>query len=571
MERLIDKFAPALELELFDKYSFFELYPFDGGGSFINREIIGTVNDAEYTAAVVEKGALDEFGGYRNVDFLKFNFWRTIERTSWINRMYFIAPMANHARKTGDKKLAREVMEVILRFAAKEEYKAPATQQATCDFHDEILRRRDEEYNALGPDFNAPVPYEWFDFQPASRIIHGLYAMYFVKDMDVVTDEEWQILEEFVFTHGQNIFWAEESHIKLHPSNHQALRGMALLTACAFFKGTRGTEKWLPVAEKMCDYHIRMDFLADGMLNDLSPSYHFFESWITRDALKIAARENYNISEEAKTRAAKAFDICRALRQPDGFSTVVSDGYPLDMSIFIASLGDEKEKEEVEMLLDAAKIAVKKDSRGNFLLFDCSPLLARLSHFHGGKQAVSCFFKGEAFLMDPGCCSYDDEDFSEYFKQSSNHSSMLINGQGDSVLQGLYTWLAASDCKVSPWQDGVITSTMTSNAPQWENALWTRKVDFKCGKLELTDAVELPEEKEVTFVFALRSGVACTVDGCKAILSAGKVTVEALFPYPVEVVEGKEFKHFVKEKALKLVMKFTTAKCEIKTVFQVKE
>ena len=163
------------------------------------------------------------------------------------------------------------------------------TQQATCDLHDEILRRRDAEYNALGPDFNAPVPYEWFDFQPASRIIQGLYAMYFVKNMDVVTDVEWQILEDFVFTHGQNIFWAEESHIKLHPSNHQALRGMALLTACAFFKGTRGTEKWLPVAEKMCDYHIRMDFLADGMLNDLSPSYHFFESWITRDALKIAA------------------------------------------------------------------------------------------------------------------------------------------------------------------------------------------------------------------------------------------------------------------------------------------
>ena len=53
MSRLIDKFTPSLSIELFDKYSFFELYPFDGGGSFINREIIGTVDDAEYTAAVV--------------------------------------------------------------------------------------------------------------------------------------------------------------------------------------------------------------------------------------------------------------------------------------------------------------------------------------------------------------------------------------------------------------------------------------------------------------------------------------------------------------------------------------
>ena len=208
MTRLIDRFTPALGMELFDRYSLFELYPFDGGGSFINREIIGTVNDAGYTAAVVEKGALDEFGGYKNVDFLKYNFWRTIERTSWINRMYFIAPMANHARKTNDRKLGREVLEVLLRFAQTPELKAPPTQQATCDFHDEILRRRDEEYNAMGPEFNAPVPYQWFDFQPASRIIHGIYAMYFLKDMELLTPEENGILEDFVFTHGQNIFWA---------------------------------------------------------------------------------------------------------------------------------------------------------------------------------------------------------------------------------------------------------------------------------------------------------------------------------------------------------------------------
>ena len=92
--------AADLDMELFDKYSFFEMYPFDGGGSFINREIIGTVDDAGYTASVTEKDALAMFGGYKEVDFLRFESWRTIERTSWINRMYFIVPLANHARKT---------------------------------------------------------------------------------------------------------------------------------------------------------------------------------------------------------------------------------------------------------------------------------------------------------------------------------------------------------------------------------------------------------------------------------------------------------------------------------------
>lgn len=133
MERLIDKFTPALNPVFFDRHSFFELYPFDGGGSFINREIIGSVDDAEYTDAVIRKGALDEFGGYRNIDFRKFDFWRTIERCSWINRMYFIVPLANHARRTGDKKLGREVLEILLRFASGPEYRAPESRQAACD------------------------------------------------------------------------------------------------------------------------------------------------------------------------------------------------------------------------------------------------------------------------------------------------------------------------------------------------------------------------------------------------------------------------------------------------------
>ena len=173
--------------------------------------------------------------------------------------------------------------------------------------------------------------------------------------------------------------------------------------------------------------------------------------------------------------------------------------------------------------------------------------------------------------MDPGCCSYDDEDFSEYFKQSSNHTSLLISGKGDSVLQGLYTWLAAPDCKVTPWKDGVITSVMTSNAPGWEGVTWERKVDFNNGRLELTDKVNCPKEEELTFAFALRSGVACEIEGKKAILKAGNVTVEAEFPFPVEAVEGKEFKNFVKLPAYKLVMKCTAANCDVKTVFKVKE
>lgn len=569
MKRLIDSFIPPLGSEFFDRYGFFELYPFDGGGSFINHEIIGSVDDAEYTAAVVGRGALNEFGGYTAVDFRKFDSWRTIERSCWINRMYFIAPLANHARRTRDRKLGREVLEILLHFALTPEYRAPATRREACGLYDEVLRRRDEEYNALGPDFDAPVSYMWFDFQPASRLLHALHAIYFLKGLELWSDEEYRILEYLIFIHGENIFWGEESHIPLKPGNHQALRGMALMLACSFFRGSRGTDRWIPVAERLCDYHITHDFLPDGMLNDLSPSYHFFESWITRDALKIADREGYRLSPEARIRAQKAFDVCRAMRQPDGFSTVISDGYPLDMSIFLRTLGDETAPEEEELLLENAGIALKKDREGNYLLFDCSPLMHRLAHFHGGKQAVTLFFKGKAFLTDPGCCSYDDDDFSLYFKQSGSHGSMLVDGRGDSLLQGLYTWLAAPVCRVAPWRNGEISSVLTSDAPGWENVTWERRLRSRPGELEFLDHVTAAAEHELTFVFALDSRVACRVEGNRALLSNDGIEVEARFEFPVELVDGAECRHFVKCPAGHLVMKVrTTGDTTVKTVFR---
>lgn len=196
-----------------------------------------------------------------------------------------------------------------------------------------------------------------------------------------------------------------------------------------------------------------------------------------------------------------------------------------------------------------------------------SPLLTRLSHFHGGKQAVTVFFKGKEFLADPGCCSYDDDDFSLYFKQSSSHSSMLVDGHGDSVLQGLYTWRSAPGCRVTPWSNGIISSVMTSDAPGWEEVKWERTVEFHSGKLEITDEVISDSEHEYSFIFALGSRVECRIEGCKALLFNGGVEVEAVFEHPVEVINGKVFKNFIKRPAKHLVVKHRADNCTMKTVF----
>ena len=551
----IARFEMPLPAELLVNRNFFELYPFDGGGRFIQQETAGSADDREIVKAILEGGALKDFGpSPEEIDFLKFERWSSIEKSCWINRMYFIVPLARVARQNGDLSLARKVRSILLRFS--EAYPPPATCEDACKLHRDVLYARDHDYNAKGFDFDAPIPYQWFDFQPASRIMNILHALWFLRDMKVFTPEDLETLEHLLYLHGQNIYWTE-AHVPREPGNHQALRGMALMLAASFFRDLPESRDWLKVAADVCEYHILHDFLEDGMIIDLSPSYHFFESWIVRDSLTLAKRENVSFSPAALERAEKIFEVCRTFRQPDGFSPAVNDAYSFDMSGFLASLPTAAEPAEYRMLPKAG-FAIHQ-GKEDFLLLDCSPLVDELSHYHGGKQAVTLFVHGVPFLADSGCCSYDDPDFSEYYKQPFAHSSLLVDGHGDGVIQGRYLWLHAAECTLSDWKDGRISCAMATTAPGWEGVRWERKITIReeAREIVLDDSVFSSRSIRMTFLFNLHSGVSVRKEDGTAILEHGGKTIRIRFPGAFEMRESKSYRDFRKVPNRQLVFEQT--------------
>ncbi len=565
MSACVDSFIPVLPEPLLNEHNFFELYPFDGGGCFIHRDLVGSVDDAEITRRIVEEDALADFGGVEAIDFRKFEHWRSIEKSCWINRMYFIVPIARRYAATGDEKLAQLLRRILLGF--RKNNPAPATREETVALETRVLYSRDHDYNEKGPDFDGPVEYQWFDFQPASRIIHILHALYFLRGSATFSESDRKEIDELLRVHARCIYWAEAFHNPLAPGNHQALRGLALLYAAAIFKGEPEAADWRRTAEKVCEFHLTADFLADGMLIDLSPSYHFFESWIARDMVRLADREKFDLSAPARARVAKAFDVCRKFRQPDGLSTVINDGYPLDMKVFLQSLPAAKEDSAPETLLPEAGFALWK-SEGAYLLFDCSPLKSRFAHFHGGKQAVTFFFGGRPFLTDSGCCNYDDLEFTRWYKQPRAHSSLLVDGKGDSVLEGRYCWLKAPEMELGEWKDGAIASTMTSSAPGWEGVVWSRKVRINAAGMEISDLVSCGRKIETSFVFNLHPDVKAEISGASVLLTNGDVRLRATFDAEPELCDGLGFVHFRKTPTRRLVVRFFDAGIRTKVIFE---
>ena len=125
---LFPHWTPPVAPEILLNTQFFLLYPFDGGGNFIHQDMLGTLDDLEITDRIMHKGALKDFGEYPNLDFRKYERWSTIEKDSWINRIYFAAALGHAYALTKDTAIATGLKELLLGFARK--YPAPLEKDA---------------------------------------------------------------------------------------------------------------------------------------------------------------------------------------------------------------------------------------------------------------------------------------------------------------------------------------------------------------------------------------------------------------------------------------------------------
>lgn len=505
-----DNFKLPMSDELLTEFNFFELYPFDGGGNFINAEILGGVDDRKIAESILN-GALDEFGTLPSLDFAKFERWRSIEKSCWINRFYFIVPLAKYYKTTNDEKIAELVKDTMLFFIRN--YQPPKTSEEIKAHLEYVNYIRDNDYNQNTYEENqrseTDVKYIWYDFQPASRIIHFLYALNFIRNSSSLTDSEFSEIIAGIKANAQLIAVSEGKYEKLKsPANHQSIRGLALLFAGTFFKD----EFFLNEGIRVCKFHIENDYFADGVLKEISPSYHVFETWHVRDAYILSQKHNFTVSAQHEVVLQRAAEFTSSIQQPDGCSTVIDDGYVLFLPPFLNSLPENilknnNRKTQKTSYYPDAQLGFYNDAK-QYLCFDASLNPGRFSHYHAGKNAFSYFYDKQPVFIDSGCCSYDDPHFTNY-KNADSHSSLLIDNAGDGVFDGLYYCPNYTTPECSGWQNNEISSTITSTVPEWQNIAWSRTIKIEASGLELIDKVENNSgmEKEFSFIFNLHPDI----------------------------------------------------------------
>ena len=540
----IDQYRPAIPDELWRKYSYLELYTFDGGGGFINRAILGTTDDREIVRRIRD-GKLDGFAEFPYVDFHRFERWRSIEQSCWLNRCYVVACMAHAAWLDGDVALAKLVKTTMLYFL--DTCPPPQGDAEILAHWQRVDYRKEYDYNRKTvEEFSkdeTDVEYTWYDFQPGSRVINFLHAYYFIKDLAEFTDAEAQKLNDGIRAHGRVIF-AQEKQLPEGEGNHQSLRQVGLLHAAAAFPADEETRTWAEFAVRRGGWHALNDFHENGVLFENSPSYHAFETWHGRDLLLLGERLGVAMEPAAAERFRAAARVLASYRRPDGRLLVFNDAYPLEPDPLLESLGVAVAELPKTTLLEQGGLAVWR-SPEFYAALDVSAFTGEFSHYHGGKNALVLFKGKEALLDDPGCCNYDDPRFRQC-KQAEYHSSLLVDGAPDSHNFSLYGFDTHSTMQFGSWQGDNFASRMTSDTPAWKDVAWTRALQCAPQRIVLTDAIEAASPHDYSFQFTLAPNCTAEVVGnAQVIVHKGDECVsmafEATAPHELAVVPGENF------------------------------
>jgi hypothetical protein len=89
------------------------------------------------------------------------------------------------------------------------------------------------------------------------------------------------------------------------------------------------------------------------------------------------------------------------------------------------------------------------------LLFDCGPLgyLSLAAHGHADALSIILDYKGRRFLVDPGTYAYHTQaDWRAYFRGTSAHNTVRLEGQDQSVIGGNFMWSRKADAELL-WAD----------------------------------------------------------------------------------------------------------------------
>jgi len=331
------------------------------------------------------------------------------------------------------------------------------------------------------------------------RSISWIWALQFFRESKSVTPPLLLRALKFLYLNARHL----ETYLSTYFSPNTHLTGEAL---GLFYLGTmlpefRSAKRWQQTGRRILLQQLPIHVQADGVYFEQSSYYHRYTTDFYLHFLILSKLNGEALLETVEAKLQLLLDHLMYITRPDGTTPLFGDddggklvmlGHraPNDFRDTLAigaalfERGDYKfvssdAAATVLWLLGAQALQTFKTLRSaapavtsksfpiggyyvmrdgwkknsNFLLIDCGPHgVNNCGHAHADALSFELAAGGKNLFVDPGTFTYTgSEDMRNWFRGSSAHNTLTVDGQSSSVPAGPFSWQRMAETETTSW------------------------------------------------------------------------------------------------------------------------
>jgi hypothetical protein len=465
---------------MFRAHDTFEMILLDGGAFF---HTIGSIGSSAGTAWLdqLDSGTLlaDWMRG-RTLDWDRVFDDRLdgpcglpVEKHVWLNRLYFLLPLAHAFFRDRQEKRAATWLGYLKSWAVAHPYRR-------------------------GADWRTGKTI-WHDMQVTWRLLVLIHSLFLLAGATSLRKSDWAFIHRLVQLHAEHVHWeaARELAEGKGKGNHFLQKGTALLYAGLLFPDFDGAGRWVETGRGVVKQQLEAEIYADGGSIEACPSYSHFIARLYLDAWGLLKRNGQPPIPGLLEKLRRQYAFLAATAAPDGRTLQLSDSYAMDADADLALVHEVFPPAPARAAAARAKSATFTDS--GFVVLRAGKIAVYIDampfgpgHIHDGKPNVLAFIEGQPLLVDGGSCSYDDPWHHAWYRSGPAHNAVMITPAGQD-------W--APNDQIPSWRRTIVPQ-LSLEKPDARSARfrqtfegpglkynWTRQVQVDDRSITITDRI----------------------------------------------------------------------------------
>lgn len=345
--------------------------------------------------------------------------WRTNPNgyTGWMhmfNYNWFFATLLEAWRATGDTKYVRKLDELFSSWIAA---------------------------NPEPVGHNGGGDTAWQTLGTAVRIYDSWIECFFALLHEPAFSDTTRltILKSF-HGHAEHLF-----KYKGYSNNWLVVESRVLYMLGTLFPEFKRAEAWRTEGLARLEVEVARQIYPDGADWELSPDYHMMVARAFLEVYELAQLNGQPLPPLFSERLPKTFDYIAGLTRPDGTLPSLNDSHgwrDYRGRKFLEAGAKLFTRPELLASLEGPYAGLSRSfadsgqtvlsggtgADAHWLRFDAGPYGA--AHQHEDALSIELSALGVPFLVDPGISSYLQDPWTFYYKSTSAHSTLLVNGAG---------------------------------------------------------------------------------------------------------------------------------------------